>query len=343
MAKRRDCAVPGIIVIDKPKGLTSHDVVARVRRLAHTRRVGHAGTLDPMATGILIVGVGTATRLLTWITAHTKTYEATIRFGAATLSDDADGELVEARGCENLSEDTLESAIGCLRGDILQVPSKVSAKKINGERAYALVRKGHEVELEAKPVSILRFERTSQLRAALQDTPAGTVKVVDVDVEVECSAGTYIRALARDLGVALGCGAHLIALRRTRVSNFGLDRAWSLAELEALAAEALSSAPQEPPNFGTPAIPGRGEEPTPAPGLIPLDEAVAQLLPTVVLDPHEAKSFSHGQAPRRRDEEIAPLRAHSAILGALDESGRALGLLDASGPHLSTVSVFVGA
>ena len=158
MAKRPDHSVPGILIVDKPSGMTSHDVVSRVRRLAHTRKVGHGGTLDPMATGVLVVGVGKATRLLTFITGHSKTYEATIRFGLTTSTDDAEGALVQALGCASLSLDELEKAMEGLRGEIDQVPSSVSAKKIDGKRAYELVREGVEVELKANRVTVSRFE-----------------------------------------------------------------------------------------------------------------------------------------------------------------------------------------
>lgn len=332
MAKRPDASVPGIIVVDKPQGLTSHDVVARIRRIARTRKVGHAGTLDPMATGVLVIGIGKATRLLTAITGSTKTYEATIRLGISTLSDDAEGELLEARGCGTLDEDELESAMGELRGDILQQPSKVSAKKIDGKRAYALVREGVEVELAPVPVSILRFERLSEARPASVPTPEGPVPVLDLDVVVDCSSGTYIRALARDLGRALGCGAHLTMLRRTRVASFGIDAARTLDALEAEAREREEARGA-----------GHCEAPEPAPGLLPLDDAVASLLPVLVLSSDEAGRFAHGQAPRRPEAEIAALRERSATVGALDASGRALGLLDASGPRLATLSVFASA
>ena len=156
MARRPDNPCPGLLVIDKPQGLTSHDVVSRVRRLAHTRKVGHGGTLDPMATGVLVIGIGKATKLLTWVSGHSKEYRATIRFGVATNTDDAEGVATAAVGCDSLSEDQLESALAPLRGDIMQVPSTVSAIKVNGKRAYALARAGEDVELAARPVRISR-------------------------------------------------------------------------------------------------------------------------------------------------------------------------------------------
>ncbi|WP_115727060.1 tRNA pseudouridine(55) synthase TruB [Actinomyces culturomici] len=344
MAKRPDVSVPGIVVVDKPAGLTSHDVVARVRRLARTRKVGHGGTLDPMATGVLVVGVGKATRLLTWITGHDKTYCATIRFGATTSTDDAEGEIVSAPGCPALDPEALETAMAALRGDILQVPSTVSAKKIDGKRAYALAREGVEVELVPVPVTIARFESVSEPREAILPTDGGEVRVVDLDVEVDCSSGTYIRALARDLGVALGVGAHLTRLRRTRVGTFTLDDAHALADLEAegearVALSRPTGAPAASESDDSAAPASSIDEPAPAPGLIGLDAVVAAMFPTLELDEDEAARFLHGNPPRREPAEIAALAAGSATLGALDRAGHALGLLDASGPRLTTVCV----
>ena len=215
----------GLVVIDKPIGWTSHQVVGRVRRLAGTRKVGHAGTLDPMATGVLIIGVEKATRLLGYLSLADKAYEATIRLGMATVTDDAEGEVVSATGAADLQEADVEAAIAKLRGEILQVPSSVSAIKISGERSYARVRAGRDVELAARPIQVSRF----CVLASRVDEVAG-VPVLDVDVQVECSTRTYVRALARDLGAALGVGGHLTALRRTRVGTVGIDEAQTLDE-----------------------------------------------------------------------------------------------------------------
>lgn len=214
---------PGIVVVDKPPGMTSHDVVGRCRRIFSTRRVGHAGTLDPMATGVLVIGVERATKILGLLTATAKSYTATIRLGQSTSTDDAEGELVHSVAARHLTDDAIESAVGALRGDIEQVPSTVSAIKVDGKRAYRLAREGQTVELKARPVRIDRFE--------VFDIRPGPGDVVDLDVEVACSSGTYIRALARDLGDALGVGGHLTALRRTSVGRFGLDQAYPLDEL----------------------------------------------------------------------------------------------------------------
>jgi len=216
-----------LVVIDKPIGWTSHQVVARVRRLLGTRKVGHAGTLDPMATGVLIIGVGKATRLLGYLSRADKAYEATIRLGIATVTDDAEGDILSATGAADLREADVEEAIDRLRGEIFQVPSAVSAIKISGERSYARVRAGRDVELPARPI---RVSRLCAL-ASRVDEVAG-VPVLDLDAEVECSTGTYVRALARDLGAALRVGGHLIALRRTRVGTFIIAEAQTLGEAE---------------------------------------------------------------------------------------------------------------
>jgi tRNA pseudouridine55 synthase len=215
----------GLVVVDKPAGLTSHDVVARLRRLAGTRRVGHAGTLDPMATGVLVVGVERATKLLTYLVGAGKEYLATVRLGVSTLTDDAQGE-VTARRPATVDPAEVAAAVGAFTGDILQVPSAVSAIKVEGRRAYARVRAGESVELAARPVRVERFEVLSRREGIDEGLP-----VVDLDVAVACSSGTYVRALARDLGERLGVGGHLIALRRTRVGPYGLDVARTLEQL----------------------------------------------------------------------------------------------------------------
>ena len=221
---------PGLVVVDKPGGMTSHDVVASVRRLAGTRKVGHAGTLDPMATGVLVLAVNRATRLLGHLTLTDKRYDATIRLGAATTTDDAEGKVVESRSTEGLTEDAVRTALGAFVGEIDQVPSSVSAVKIGGKRAYARVRAGEQVEIPPRRVTIHSLEVTA-------------VDLPDVRVSVHCSSGTYIRAVARDLGAALGVGGHLTSLRRTAVGPFALDDAHTLDELnEAFSMTPLSDA-----------------------------------------------------------------------------------------------------
>ncbi|ABY22406.1 tRNA pseudouridine synthase B [Renibacterium salmoninarum ATCC 33209] len=200
----------GLVIVDKPQGWTSHDVVAKMRRLAGTRKVGHAGTLDPMATGVLVIGINKATKLLTYIVGTSKTYDATIRLGQSTITDDAEGEI--------------RRAVAALTGEILQVPSSVSAIKVDGERSYARARAGKDVQLAVRPVNILSFDVHR-----IQSTTDG---LLDVEVTVSCSSGTYIRALARDLGTALGVGGHLTALRRTAVGPYGLDRTQTLESLQ---------------------------------------------------------------------------------------------------------------
>ena len=227
MPRKGPAGPGGLIVIDKPAGLTSHDVVGRVRRIAGTRRVGHAGTLDPMATGVLVVGVERATRLLNHLVLTDKSYLATIRLGAATSTDDAQGELVSQRDASGLDLAAIRSGLAALTGEILQRPSTVSAIKVDGRRAYDRVRAGEDVQLAARPVTVSRFELVGE--------PEYLDKYCDIAVEVDCSSGTYVRALARDLGEALGVGGHLTALRRTRVGPFGLDRALTLEQLAELA------------------------------------------------------------------------------------------------------------
>ena len=212
------------MIVDKPTGWTSHDVVGRVRRLAGTRKVGHAGTLDPMATGVLVLGVGRATRLLGHLQLADKEYVATVRLGQSTVTDDAEGDVVSTAPAGHLDAETITAAMAPLTGSIEQVPSSVSAIKVEGQRSYARVRAGEEVDLPARPVTVEAFE-LGELRR-LDD-------LVDADVQVVCSSGTYVRALARDLGAALGVGGHLTMLRRTRVGHFDLASAHTLDELEA--------------------------------------------------------------------------------------------------------------
>ncbi len=213
---------PGLVIVDKAAGMTSHDVVGRCRRLFGTRKVGHAGTLDPMATGVLVVGIERATKILGLLTATDKSYAATIRLGQTTSTEDADGELLQTIPAQHVTDADVERAIAALRGDIDQVPSSVSAIKVDGQRAYKLAREGKVVALTARRVRISRFEVVATHRHG---------DVVHVDVEVDCSSGTYIRALARDVGATLGVGGHLTALRRTRVGRYGLDEAHTLDAL----------------------------------------------------------------------------------------------------------------
>lgn len=208
----------GLVVVDKPGGWTSHQVVGRLRRLMGTRRVGHAGTLDPMATGVLLVGVGRATRLLGQLSLTDKAYTATVRLGQSTVTDDAEGEVLTASGVTGLGLDAVEAAMGHYRGTIIQVPATVSAIKVDGQRAYARARRGEQVTLAGREVTVSRFELMASRRA-----DADGVVVLDLEVAVDCSSGTYVRALARDLGAELGVGGHLTALRRTRVGPFTLE------------------------------------------------------------------------------------------------------------------------
>jgi tRNA pseudouridine55 synthase len=211
---------PGILLVDKPQGITSHDVVSRARKALGTRKIGHAGTLDPMATGLLVLGVDAATRLLTFVVGLDKTYEATIRLGEATDTDDADGQVISTADASVVPLERVLAEIVPLTGEISQVPSTYSAIKVDGRRAYDLARAGEEVVLKARSVTVSRFDVVTERRQG---------SVVDLDVVIDCSSGTYIRSLARDLGSALGVGAHLTALRRTRIGPFSVSDAVEVA------------------------------------------------------------------------------------------------------------------
>lgn len=320
----------GLLIVDKSPGWTSHDVVARCRRLCGTRRVGHAGTLDPMATGILVLGVGRATRLLTFLVGADKTYTATIRLGQSTITDDAEGEITTIHDVAGLSVEAVQRAVADLTGEIAQVPSSVSAIKVNGQRSYARVRAGQDVVLPARPVTVSRFDildqrsgtsrateasRASSASQASQassasravagdgtaaETSLAAEPVWDLDVILNVSSGTYVRALARDLGSALGVGGHLTALRRTHVGRFSLDDAHSLTELE-VAGQAG-------------AIP-----------LIPLADAARASFAARELTPSEAVAVGYGQripaVPAGRSQPIAAFAPEGHLVAMLDESG----------------------
>ena len=309
---RRPTAADGVLVVDKPAGWTSHDVVARVRRLASTRKVGHAGTLDPMATGVLVIGIGRATRLLTYVTGVDKDYAATVRLGVATTTDDAEGEVVARADATDVTRDALDAAVAALTGDISQVPSAVSAIKVDGQRAYARVRAGEDVELAARPVHVARFA-VLDVRPGVQDAADGApaTAVLDVDVEVTCSSGTYVRALARDLGTALGVGGHLTALRRTRVGGFGLDRARTLDELAALPQDEAVDV------------------------LLPADAARA-VLPARDLTEPEARALSYGQGVDAVDEGSGPV-------AAVSPDGTLVAVVERRGDRLRPAVVFAPA
>ena len=281
----------GLIIVDKPQGWTSHDVVGRMRRLAGTRKVGHAGTLDPMATGVLVVGINRATRLLTFIVGTSKTYTATIRLGQSTVTDDAEGEVTGGSIAAALTEEQIRAAVSGLTGDIRQVPSSVSAIKVKGERSYARVRSGEEVNLPSRPVTVHRFEVHAVRRV-------NNGRLQDVDVTVECSSGTYIRALARDLGSTLGVGGHLTALRRTRVGPYSIEQARTLDEL---AADLQ---------------------------VLPLHEAGRALFPVRELSVEEAEDVSHGRkiTPTDSGEPGRPVAAFSpdgTLVALLEDRGGA--------------------
>ncbi|MCX2967574.1 MULTISPECIES: tRNA pseudouridine(55) synthase TruB [Streptomyces] len=218
----------GLVVVDKPAGFTSHDVVAKMRGIARTRRVGHAGTLDPMATGVLVLGLGKATRLLGHLALTEKEYVATIRLGQSTVTDDAEGEITAATAADGLTRAAIDAAVAGQTGTIQQVPSKVSAVKVDGKRSYARVREGEEVELAARSVTISSFV----VHSVGHEQAADGTPVLDVLVSLVCSSGTYVRAIARDIGAGLGVGGHLTALRRTRVGPYAVGAARTLDQLQ---------------------------------------------------------------------------------------------------------------
>jgi len=283
----------GLLVIDKPAGWTSHDVVARGRRLCATRRVGHAGTLDPMATGVLVLGVNRATKLLTFLVGADKEYTATIRLGVSTVTDDAEGEVTATADASGVTGEQIEGAVAELTGAIEQVPSAVSAIKVGGKRSYARVRAGEDVELAARAVTVHRFDVLDVHRPE----PTGA-QHVDLDVAVEVSSGTYVRALARDLGARLGVGGHLTALRRTRVGTLDLSAASTLEQVEQDGAAAH---------------------------LVPLARAAAAAFPVRQLSAQEAIDLGHGKrlpaaAPGRR-EPVAAIGPDGRLVAMLDETG----------------------
>jgi tRNA pseudouridine55 synthase len=218
----------GLVIVDKPSGFTSHDVVAKMRGIARTRRVGHAGTLDPMATGVLVLGIERATKLLGHLALTEKEYLGTVRLGQTTVTDDAEGEITATADASGITREAVDAGIAGLTGRIMQVPSKVSAIKIDGVRSYKRAREGEDFEIPARPVTVSSFTVHDVRSAVAEDgTP-----VLDLVVSVVCSSGTYIRALARDLGAGLGVGGHLTALRRTRVGPYRLDAARTLDQLQ---------------------------------------------------------------------------------------------------------------
>lgn len=284
----------GLLLVDKPAGWTSHDVVARCRRLAGTRRVGHAGTLDPMATGLLLLGVNQGTKLLTFFVGCDKTYSATIRLGQSTVTDDAEGEVTASADASGIADDAVAAAVADLTGAIQQVPSAVSAIKIKGERSYVRARKGEDVDLPARPVTVHRFDVVETRGERADDLP-----VRDLEVEVDVSSGTYVRALARDLGAALGVGGHVTRLRRDRVGDLRLDQARPLTDLEETV-----------------------ERGWPLP-LLPLAEAAASRLPTRPLDTAESEHLRHGRRlasrPEGRDA-VAAIGPGDDLVAVIDES-----------------------
>jgi len=285
----------GLVVVDKPAGLTSHDVVARVRRLAGTRKVGHAGTLDPMAAGVLVVGVNRATRLLGHLALTEKAYDATIRLGVSTVTDDAEGDVLTTTPADAVTDEQVAAGIALLTGDIEQRPSAVSAIKVDGQRSYKLVRAGEDVDLPARPVTVRELAVLATRR-----TPG----VVDLDVRVVCSSGTYVRALARDLGAGLGVGGHLTALRRTRVGHYDLSGAHTL---EQLADELV---------------------------VLPIADAARAAFPARDVDADDARVVSHGGA-------LASLGVAAGPVAVFGPDGTFLALVEERGAGTRSLAVFV--
>ena len=300
MSRRPDADVPpGLLLVDKAGGMTSHDVVARARKVLSVRKVGHAGTLDPMATGLLILGVGSATRLLGHVGGHDKTYEATIRLGQSTVTDDREGEVLTTASTAGLDDAAITAALAAQTGPLQQVPSSVSAVKVAGRRSYDRVRAGEAVELEPRSVTVHRLDVHRITRPATD--------LVDVDVTVSCSAGTYIRAIARDAGAALGVGAHLTALRRTASGPFSVDRAAPVEEA------------------GAALVAGGGE------GFLPLARAATTVFPSRAVTAAEAVTLTYGQR--------IPATGTPGLHAAVDPDGRLVALLEDSG---TTARVSVG-
>ena len=295
----------GLVIIDKPAGITSHDAVRRLRKVAKTRRVGHAGTLDPMATGVLILGLGRATRLLGHLALTNKDYIATIRLGQSTVTDDAEGDIMEERDATAVTDEAITREIAKLSGDILQVPTQISAIKVDGKRSYARVRAGEEVELKARPVTVSRFDVIA--------TDRSQSGVVDLQVEVSCSTGTYVRALARDLGEALGVGGHLTALRRTRVGPFSVETAVTLPEADS--------------DQGVNAF------------LVGLDDAVTASFPLIEVNEATSDLVLHGIPLSQADATAGGWTGTDQVC-ALMCQGRSLGLFQLRDDKLRSLVVF---
>jgi tRNA pseudouridine55 synthase len=287
--------------------MTSHDVVGRIRRAFGTRKVGHAGTLDPMATGVLVLGLGRATRLLGYVSGDDKDYAATIRLGATTVTDDADGDLLTTRSAADVGEESVRAGVTDLTGEIAQVPSSVSAVKVHGQRSYRLVRDGAAVDLPARRVVVSRFDVLSMTRP--------TPDLIDVEVEVTCSSGTYVRALARDLGAALGVGGHLAALRRTRVGGFSLHDARTLDQVTS----------------------------DPVAGLISLDAAAAHAFDRIDLSDEQALDARHGRPVRVSSDALDErTRGVARPVAGFDPQGHVVALLAPRDEAADLLRVVVG-
>ncbi|MFE9256000.1 tRNA pseudouridine(55) synthase TruB [Streptomyces sp. NPDC006879] len=305
MKRSTETTPDGLVIVDKPSGFTSHDVVAKMRGIARTRRVGHAGTLDPMATGVLVLGVEKATKLLGHLALTEKEYLGTVRLGQTTVTDDAEGEVTataEPSAVEAVTRAAVDTAIAKLTGEIMQVPSKVSAIKIDGVRSYKRARDGEDFEIPARPITVSSFQVHDMRQAHTEDGRP----VIDLVVSVVCSSGTYIRALARDLGADLGTGGHLTALRRTRVGPYKLDRARTLEQLQ--------------------------QELT----VMPIGDAATAAFPRWDLDTRRAKLLGNGVRLEMPDE-----YATGSPVAVFDPHGRLLALVESKGGKAKALAVFV--
>lgn len=294
----------GLVIVDKPAGMTSHDVVGRLRRIMGTKKVGHSGTLDPMATGVLVLGVERGTRFLAHVVTHDKRYEATFALGASTVTDDCEGDFTAVTPADKVTDWIIESiskalatAFDTQRGEIMQRPTSVSSIKINGRRAHELVREGHEVNLPPRPITV--FELTWD-NVRLSETPNGPRWLVDVSVH--CSSGTYIRAIARDIGEQLGLGGYLTSLRRTSVGPFSISDASPLDQLASEPSLSLS-----------------------------LDAAMTTCFPTREITEEQGKDLSLGKW-------LKPIGL-SDIHAAVTPDGRAIALVEERGSRASSVFV----
>lgn len=303
----------GLVIVDKPAGMTSHDVVSRCRRIFGTRRVGHSGTLDPMATGVLVVGVERGTKFLAHVVTHDKRYDATVRFGSATVTDDIEGDTIStapAQAMDSLTVDGVREAFAAQSGEIMQRPSSVSSIKVNGRRAHELVREGVDVVLPERPVTVHELIVSDvRIDGEGKEGTEGEERVAEADISVHCSSGTYIRSIARDVGETLGVGGHLSALRRTSAGPFAVAEARTLEELFAVREDTDAS-----------------------PSLtMSLDEAMSTCFPVREVSEADGAALSLGKW-------LSPVGMRG-VYAAVAPDGRAIALLEEKGARAASVFV----